>query len=180
MKTSLLCKIEGCSSAEHSKGYCTLHYDRTPERVAYKKARYLLRREAHLAKQREWYWTTLPYQKERSKKYREENPEEYKARHRKAYWSDLPKQREKYRRYYPGHKQDYTARTALRRTRLMQRTPAWTDLDAIKAFYKNCPPGYHVDHIIPLQGKNVSGLHVLENLQYLPAAENLSKGNRYG
>ena len=59
------------------------------------------------------------------------------------------------------------------------RVPKWADLKAIEEFYRNRPEGYHVDHIIPLRGKNVSGLHVLNNLQYLPASENLSKNNKY-
>jgi hypothetical protein len=70
------------------------------------------------------------------------------------------------------------AAEAKRRACKLQQTPKWADLKAIEHFYRNCPEGYHVDHIIPLQGKNVRGLHVLENLQYLPANANISKGNR--
>ena len=61
----------------------------------------------------------------------------------------------------------------------LQRTPRWAEMKTIEEFYKNCPDGWHVDHVVPLQGRTVSGLHVLNNLQYLPAQENLSKGNRY-
>ena len=71
------------------------------------------------------------------------------------------------------------ARAAKRKAAKLNRTPAWADLTAIKEFYSNCPEGYHVDHIIPLQGKNISGLHILENLQYLPAKENQKKGNKF-
>lgn len=69
--------------------------------------------------------------------------------------------------------------SAKRRASKLQATPIWSEKEAIKQFYINCPDGYHVDHIIPLRGKTVSGLHVLSNLQYLTAHENLTKGNAY-
>lgn len=66
-----------------------------------------------------------------------------------------------------------------RRAAKLQRTPIWADLEAIKEVYKNCPVGHEIDHIIPLRGNNVSGLHVFENLQYLTQTENRKKANKY-
>lgn len=55
----------------------------------------------------------------------------------------------------------------------LQRTPPWADLAAIRAIYLACPPGMHVDHVIPLRGRRVSGLHVPNNLQYLTPEANM-------
>lgn len=76
------------------------------------------------------------------------------------------------------NKETYRAYLASRKSRVKQATPKWADLKAIRDLYFNCPEGYHVDHIIPLNGKNVSGLHTFTNLQYLSAADNLSKSNK--
>jgi hypothetical protein len=70
------------------------------------------------------------------------------------------------------------ARNKARAKRVQQATPPWADLTAIAEFYLNCPVGYEVDHIWPITGRNSCGLHVLGNLQYLPAAENRTKFNR--
>lgn len=48
---------------------------------------------------------------------------------------------------------------------------------SVRAFYASCPPGMEVDHIVPVQGKNVCGLTVPWNLQYLTKSQNRRKGN---
>lgn len=66
-----------------------------------------------------------------------------------------------------------------------QRTPQWADLQAIEAFYveaarlsRETGVPHEVDHIVPLQGAEVSGLHVEYNLQIITRTENRSKHNR--
>lgn len=56
------------------------------------------------------------------------------------------------------------------------RVPAFGQED-VEKFYTERPSGMVVDHIIPLCGTKVSGLHVRWNLQYLTVAENKKKGN---
>ena len=81
------------------------------------------------------------------------------------------------------------AANARRRASKLNATPDWLteeDLTQIKYLYEIARDAkiltgedYHVDHIVPLKGNDVCGLHVPWNLQVLPAAKNLSKGNRH-
>lgn len=81
------------------------------------------------------------------------------------------------------------ADTAKRRNAKMQRTPAWLTQDdywMIEQAYelsalrtKMFGFTWHVDHVLPLQGKYVSGLHVPTNLQVIPWRDNVSKGNKH-
>lgn len=90
------------------------------------------------------------------------------------------KKRNRYRANFCESKREATKLNA---------TPKWlTDEDflRIKCFYllasfltKKFGIMIHVDHIIPLQGKSVRGLHVPWNLQLLLATDNIKKGNRY-
>lgn len=71
---------------------------------------------------------------------------------------------------------------------LLQRlaTPRWVDHNKIILIYAESKRittetgiQHHVDHIIPIQGKLVCGLHVHTNLRIIEAVENLSKNNKY-
>ena len=98
----------------------------------------------------------------------------------KRYLKNKETQSDRYKRWQQNNKDKTRLKSATERAVRLQRIPPWADLSAIKDFYLKCPDGHHVDHVVPLRGKEVSGLHVLENLQYLPAKENMSKGNKFG
>lgn len=83
------------------------------------------------------------------------------------------------------HAQDL-ADTAVRRAREIEAMPSWADRGAIKAVYDECirmtrETGipHEVDHIVPLRGRNVCGLHVHNNLRPIPALENRAKSNNF-
>ena len=67
----------------------------------------------------------------------------------------------------------------------IKQTPPWSDIGKIKRIYELCHKlnktadcNFQVDHIYPLQGEDVRGLHVWYNLMIIPAKMNQSKGNK--
>ncbi len=100
------------------------------------------------------------------------------------------KTQRKVKKIYAKNNPDKTiAKSNKRRAKKLQRIPRWIKdvfVKEIAEYYamakeleKIFPWKQHVDHIIPLQGKNVSGLHVPWNLQILSKKANLEKGNKY-
>ena len=112
---------------------------------------------------------------ERCKRKKEKDPEFKQKLHQ--YASEY--QRKRYKED-PDFRTFAASKVAARRSSKMQRTPIWSDLSKIRLIYaKAREAGMVVDHIVPLQGKLVSGLHVPENLQIISAIENMKKGNRF-
>jgi hypothetical protein len=145
--------------------------------------------------------------KARSKRYYQENMEKLKEQASLRYYTnpeERARRREKWPETYNKHKKHIAAYLkqyreenkhkirlwdAKRYNAKIQRVPTWYSqeddeyyemLVQLRNIYRdNAGIDLHIDHIVPLQGKNVSGLHWRENWQLLPAKENYSKNNRY-
>jgi hypothetical protein len=109
------------------------------------------------------------------------NPEKRKESRRNSTARNKHKYENLSRKWKKENKDRVNLSTAMRRRKIRQATPLWADKELIKQFYVEAlRSNLEVDHIIPLRGKSVSGLHVHTNLQLLTKSENSSKGNSYG
>lgn len=82
--------------------------------------------------------------------------------------------------YRKAHPEVHRRASFMRRKGVVQATPPWADKAAILAVYDLARSlDMHVDHIVPLRGKTVSGLHVESNLRPLPPLLNRMKGARH-
>lgn len=153
-----------------------------------------------VAEQRaEWQKTHPEKTREAWQKYQANNPEKCRAAALRSYYKNpdtcktwVANNKEKVKAIQKAWRQRnpsaVTAQTNKRRAAKILRTPLWADQDKIKSYYNVCAffnevngyAKYHVDHIVPLKGKTVSGLHVHNNLQIILAEENLRKGNLHG
>ena len=120
-----------------------------------------------LTQSKTYYESNLDSARKKRAEWRRDN-KEYAAEYGKIY-----------RAMYPGKGQARTRKYALSKRNAVPRWLSVEQLKEITLLYENCPKGYEVDHIIPLQGKNVKGLHVPWNLQYLTREDNRKKGNKY-
>ncbi len=121
------------------------------------------------------YDSDIEHHLARAKSYRKANPEKVKEASRRWELNNPEKHRTTKRRLH-----------AKRRAIKKHALPAWANQTKIAEFYKEAVRltgvtgiKYHVDHIVPLLGKNVCGLHVEGNLQVITAEENIRKNNRF-
>lgn len=120
--------------------------------------------------------------KDKKAAWRATNPGSVAASFAKWRSRNVEYDRARNRRWFAENAGRSAAKSALRRAARLRATPPWLtreQRDEMAAAYHLARElGAHVDHIVPLKGANVCGLHVPWNLRVIPAAENLSKGNR--
>jgi len=158
-----------------------------------RKEYYLKNRDKCIVLSKAWVESNKEHVKARKRKYRQNlsreklDQENLKARIR--YHANKEKQSIRKKLYRSKNKHITNANAAKRRAAQLNRTPKWVtefDLFKIQCMYKVAAmltrvnkESWVIDHIIPLQGKLVSGLHVPSNLQFMRARDNESKQHKY-
>jgi hypothetical protein len=159
------------ASSTHKSGYASWCKACESER---NKAKNLANRASRLVKAKEWRDANQEKQATAVNAWRLNNPEQTAAI---------------YRDWAQRNKDKVNAKWMQREAAKKCRTPSWLTEDdkwLIEQAYdiasirtKHFGISFHVDHVVPLQGKAVSGLHVPWNLQVIPAKVNQAKSNHF-
>ena len=157
-------------------------------RKAWQKAYAQRNREKAYQRVKEWRAANPDKKAEQHKRYAARYPEkivkrtqEWKKRHPERAAESSKKTRQKHAARVLANKAKYRA-VKLQATPNWLNKGHWFEIGCVYLYrdaLKRVGLDYHVDHIVPLQGKTVSGLHVPENLQVIPAKQNRLKNNHY-
>lgn len=159
-----------------AKAWAANNQDRIKAR---RKTYHVENRDKILAKTKAWLDVNMERHRARGLKYYFENADKISARAAQYYLRNKDIADLRMRAWREKNKKKQTAYYRAYNLAKMTRVPTWSETKSIRKFYAECPDGFEVDHIIPLFGKLVSGLHVLRNLQYLTASENSKKSNKF-
>lgn len=178
-------KRKEMSRKDHQKNG-KARYEKNKDKV---KAKYVENKEVFLARQKQWRLNNPDKAKEHSKRSYEKNKDKVAARMVDYYQNNKDRINAYCAEYRQENKFKYAALASKRKAAQLLRTPKWLSAEQLKeieteyALREWCSEvmgeEYHVDHIVPLQGKKVSGLHVPWNLRVIPASENLRKLNKF-
>lgn len=181
--TGKICKNCNTDKKYVSSGDCVSCHQRKGK--AAKKIWREQNREHYLSQSKEYRERTKQHRLEYAVEYRAKTVEKRAAYNKQHRLDNLEHYRlasKKYRQEKPHMNAAYQA---TRRSIKMKATPVWANYEKIKLKYierdmmrKLTGLDFHVDHRIPLQGENVCGLHVPNNLRVIPARDNLSKNNK--
>ena len=136
---------------------------------------------------KEWYERNKQLTKDRARAWALANPEKKYESHLKNRAKDLKNHNARNRVWFANNKDKRASYQAKRKATILQRTPAWdpnthliiTKYQLAAMLTKASGIEHHVDHIIPLQGKKVSGLHTFANLRVIPGSDNVKKSNSF-
>jgi hypothetical protein len=136
---------------------------------------------------KEWYERNKELTKERARAWALANPDKKYESHLKNRAKDLENHNARNRVWFAKNKDKRASYQAKRKATILQRTPTWgPHAHLIIAKYQlaamltnSSGVEHHVDHIIPLQGRKVSGLHVFSNLRVIPGSDNVKKSNSF-
>ena len=169
--------------------YKDRYLERRQEILENRKAEYPSRKAAKLEYNRQYVARNKLRTAEYQRLYKELNADKLREYFKQRYRDNRDEFREQYQARYQDKRHEFILKSRLSREEIKQRTPGWLtddDFRRIAARYKEAKwmtdhtgIKHHVDHIVPLRGENVCGLHVPANLRVITAAHNFAKSNRF-